>query len=296
MNEGNNKKEKKETTFRLASSLLLSGNFALFLLKIFVGYKFNSMAVIADGYNSLFDFFYSIIFFVGLHFASKPPDPSHPLGHQRIKPLVGIFIAFAIFFAGIRIVFNAVQRFLAGTRPSFNFLLILVLSIAIVLKFGMYYKLKQMGEAKASPPLLAVARDSLIDVLASIVAFVGVLGAKISWMIDPLAGLLVSAWIFKTGVDIVRENIDYLMGASPPKHIRKEIEATILEYNEVKNIHDVTIYYEGAKINVSVHIEVDARLSLLEAHKIEEKIEEDLLRLKKVNRAFIHVDPIQISS
>lgn len=271
--------------------ILLLGNLSLFIVKGSIGYMFGSLAVIADAYNSLFDTLFSIAFLIGLYYATQPPDPSHPLGHSRIKPLIGMFIAFAIFFGGIRIVSRSINSLLKGTYLQFNIFLIVALLISAFVKLGMYLVLKHGGITNSSPPFQAAARDNLADIFASVFAMVGVIGAQNYWVLDPLMGCFVSIWIFKTGYDTATDNIEYLIGASPPQSLQTEIKEAIPHMKGVKGVHDILTYYAGTKVHVQAHIEVDDQLSLREAHALGETVENHILQLKEVNRVFLHTDP-----
>ncbi len=189
---------------------------------------------------------------------------------------------------------SAVQRLMTGTTITFNVLLVIALCISILMKGGMYYVLKNIGQQEANPPITAAAKDSLADILASSVAIGGVLTAPYFWMVDPLMGLVISGWIFKTGFETAQENINYLIGAAPPSSVKNKIVETVLTCEEVKDVHDILVYYAGPKAHVVVHVEISETLSLREAHTIGEKIEQAILNIKGVDRAFIHFDPVAV--
>lgn len=251
------------------------------------------MAIIADAYNSLFDTLFSIVFLIGLYFAEQPPDSAHPLGHSRIKPLIGMFIAFAIFLGGIQIILEAISRLMEGVQITFNLIMFFALFFSIIAKGLMYYFLKKESEQAGSPPIRAAAKDSLADMLASSFAIIGVFAGQYLWMFDPLMGLLISGWIFKTGIETAKENIDYIIGATPSSELKEKIKEIILQFPEVKKVHDMLAFYSGPRVHVRIHIGVDETLSLPKAHALEEEIEKTLLDLKEVDRVFLHLDPIK---
>lgn len=271
--------------------ILILGNLSLFIVKGSIGYMFGSLAVIADAYNSLFDTIYSIAFLIGFYYATQPPDPSHPLGHSRIKPLIGMSIACMIFFGGIRVVSRSINSLFHGPTVRFNLFLVVALLISVFGKLGMYLALNQGDFTESSPPFQAAAKDNLVDIFASLCAMVGVIGAQTYWILDSLMGGVVSIWIFKTGYDIANENFKYLIGAAPPQSLQTEIKEAIPQISALKGVHDILIYYAGTKVHVQAHIEVDAHVTLREAHSLEEQVENHILQLKQVSRAFLHIDP-----
>jgi divalent metal cation (Fe/Co/Zn/Cd) transporter len=108
---------------------------------------------------------------------------------------------------------------------------------------------------------------------------------------DPLAAALVAVGILYTGVEVVRDNLDYLVGAAPPEDLRAEIIRRALDHPDVEGAHDVIAHYVGPEIDVSLHIEVEGDRTLLEAHDIETAVIESIQELSEVDDVFVHVDP-----
>ncbi len=113
-------------------------------------------------------------------------------------------------------------------------------------------------------------------------------------VLDPLAAGVVSVGIFWTGWQIVRDNVNYLVGRAPPDRLRREILERALDHPEVHGAHDVVAHYVGPEVDVSLHIEVEGDRTLAEAHDIESEVMRAIRELPAVDDVFVHVDPREL--
>jgi cation diffusion facilitator family transporter len=142
---------------------------------------------------------------------------------------------------------------------------------------------------------VATALDNRADVLTASAALVGVLGASAGFpRADPLAAIVVSIGILYTGYEIVRDNVNYLVGGAPSEDLRAEIVTRALAHPDVKGAHDVIAHYVGPEIDVSLHIEVEGDLTLREAHRIETEVIQAIQSLSEVDDVFVHIDPKEL--
>lgn len=111
---------------------------------------------------------------------------------------------------------------------------------------------------------------------------------------DPLAAFVVAAGILHTGYEIVRDNVNYLVGAAPPADLREQILGRALDNPDVEGAHDVVAHYVGPEIDVSLHVEVEGEMTLHEAHDIETDLILDLESIPEVDDVFVHVDPKEL--
>jgi cation diffusion facilitator family transporter len=201
-----------------------------------------------------------------------------------------------VFAAGGAVLWQSVTTVLAGTYTGTdNLLAVGVLVFSAVAKYILYRYCLSVGREQRSPALIATALDNRNDILTATAALVGVVGAGLGYpVLDPLAAGVVSFGILYTGVEIVRDNINYLVGAAPPKELRAEIVQRALSHPEVRGAHEVIAHYVGPEIDVSLHIEVEGDLTLLEAHRIETDVIESIRDLDAVDDVFVHVDPKEL--
>ncbi|GAA0671215.1 cation diffusion facilitator family transporter [Natronoarchaeum mannanilyticum] len=288
----------RKAALRRVGLVVLAGNVLLVAAKAAVWYRTGSLAVGSEAVNSLTDVTYSVVILGGLYLTTQPPDLEHPHGHERIEPFVSLFVAAGIFAAGGAILWSAVGAIRGGggaiavaQGPGAA----AVLAASAAIKYGLYRYCLRVGETNNSPAVTATAMDNRNDILASIAALVGVLGAQAGYpLLDPLAASAVALAILYTGVEVVLDNVNYLVGAAPPQDLRAEIVRRALAHPEVEGVHDVVAHYVGPEIDVSLHIEVEGERTLLEAHEIESAVIESIRALDEVDDVFVHVDPREL--
>jgi cation diffusion facilitator family transporter len=275
---------------------VLAVNVALVLAKGGAWYLSGSLAVGSEAINSLSDSAYSLVILAGLYLTTQPPDLEHPHGHERIEPFVSLFVAGAIVLAGLWILYGAVGAVLAGDpgAPT-GASAIAVLLVAIAAKLWLYRYCKRVAEREGSPAVAATAVDNRNDVLASGAALFGVAGAQVGYpILDPVAAGVVALFVCYSGIDVVRDNLGFLLGAAPPEPLREEIVERALSHPDVEGVHDVIAHYVGPEIDVSLHIEVEGDRTLTEAHDIESAVVQSIRDLDDVDDVFVHIDPKEL--
>ncbi|WP_415379214.1 cation diffusion facilitator family transporter [Halosimplex sp. TS25] len=281
---------------RKVGLLLLAVNLGLVALKGAAWLATGSLAVESEAVNSAADSVYSLVTVAGLYLTTRPPDFEHPHGHERIEPFVGLFVALGIFAAGGTVLYQSGMALLSGdVSVSRGPTAVAVLAVAAVTKYLLYRYVLAASERHNSPALTATALDNRNDILTASAAIVGVLGAGAGYpILDPLAAVVVAVGIVYTGIEVVRDNLGYLLGRAPPEDLRREIVRRALVHPDVEGAHDVIAHYVGPEIDVSLHIEVEGDRTLFEAHDIESAVVESIRDLPEVDDVFVHVDPREL--
>jgi len=284
------------TTMRRVGALVLGVNLALAVGKTVVFLEGGSLAVGGEAVNSFADAAYSVFVLVGLYLTTQPPDFEHPHGHERIEPFVALFVATGVFAAGGAILYQAATAVVrGGTTVDFGLNAVGILVASAVAKYALYRYVYVRGEETSSPALKAAALDNRNDVLTACAALVGVLGVRAGVpILDPIAAAVVAVAVLYTGIDIVRNNVGYLVGSAPPEDLRAEIIERALAHPEVEGAHDVVAHYVGPEVDVSLHIEVEGDHTLFEAHDIETEVMDAIRELPEVDDVFVHVDPKEL--
>jgi cation diffusion facilitator family transporter len=281
---------------RRVGLVVLAANVGLAVAKGLAFLAGGSLAVGSEAINSLADSAYSLVVVAGLYLTTRPPDFEHPHGHERIEPFVSLFVAAGVFVAGGLILYRSGTTLLAGDPdPTEGPLGAAVLAGTALVKYGLYRYCLSVGEGRNSPALVATALDNRNDILTASAALVGVVGSGVGYpVLDPLAAAVVAVGILYTGVEIVRDNVDYLVGAAPPEDLREEIVERAADHPDVEGVHDVVAHYVGPEIDVSLHVEVEGERTLREAHDIETAVIRSIETLPEVDDAFVHVDPKEL--
>lgn len=282
----------RKSAFRTALIITLVANIVLVIGKGLATYFTGSIALYADTANSLADVIYSLALVVALKLVLQPPDLSHPQGHDRFEPLVGLLVAVMMAIAGYEALRSSIERFIAGGSAIDPGLPTLVLLASAAIKAGMYFIIRNLANKADSPALRASARDNLSDVLTSVAAFIGIIGSGLLHpLLDPIAGFLVSLWIFKAAFEAGRENFAYLTGAGPDESLRQKIIDTANGVEGHHTVHHMISEYVGPKLAIDMHINLPGDASLDVVHDLSDRITEALEALDEVDRAYVHVEP-----
>lgn len=284
----------KAKAYRIALWVTLSGNLLLAVAKGFVAYITGSAALYADTANSVADVIYSLAIVIGLWLSIQPPDLSHPQGHERFEPLVGLVVSVMMGIAGYEALRTSVSRLLSGGQAITLGLPLIILLGSAAVKVGMYFIIKNLARKTGSPSLRITAKDNLSDVLTSLAAFIGILGSDyLHPLLDPAAGILVSIWIFTAAFQAIKENLKFLTGAGADEDLRKKILDTANQVTGVQQVHHMMSDYVGPKLVVDMHINMPGEAALDDVHALEDRVVAALENLPEVDRAYVHVEPLE---
>jgi len=256
------------------------------------GIAFNSVALIADAAHSIADLIASFVVLIWGDSSYVEADDNHPHGHERIEPLTALFVGAVITLLGLNLLYESARGLVFGADVTFSWILLAALGFAIADMYVVYRYTDHVNETIDSTALAALAKDCLNDIYTSFAAAIGVIGVLLGFpLLDPIAGGLVSILVIYQGIEIGRENIDYLVGAAPTEIERTAIATLLREHPAVRGIHDLTVFYDGPVLEVEVHVEVDGALTLREAHEIETELVQQLRSEENVGDVHVHLDP-----
>ncbi len=268
-------------------------NLILFILKLFIGLLSGSISILADAINNLADSGSSVLTIVGFKLSSKPADADHPYGHERMEYLTGLGISVLILFIGFEFLTNSISKLFSPAMPDFSYITITILSISVIGKLlqGLFYK--KIGRIINSDTLTAAYTDSFNDVISTIAVLIStIVSFKFGIILDGYIGVAISLFILYSGIKLIFETANPLIGTVPDSETVEKISAKIKEYDEILGIHDLVIHSYGAsKCFATVHAEVDAKSDILKVHDVIDLIERDFMTQNGINLV-IHMDPI----
>ena len=126
-----NHKDTKEAYGVLASILSIILNLLMVIFKLCFGFITHSISMIADGLNNLSDMGSNLATFFGFKLANKHPDSEHPYGHGRIEYIVGMVIAFLIFYVGFTSLSDSIKKIFNPVKLNFSIYAVIVLLVSI---------------------------------------------------------------------------------------------------------------------------------------------------------------------
>ena len=276
-----------------ATNVALAINIFLFIIKAIVGVLSNSIAVISEALNSFTDILVSIGIKIAVKISRDKPDEKHQFGHNAAQPLAAFMLSVFAFVVGINIIEESFKRLLNPEKVHAIPTVYVVLAVTIVTKVILNrYQLK-IAKMFNSPAIRAASVDSMNDVLASAIALCGVVGVAFNLAyFDSIGGILVAMFILKSGFEVARENLDYLMGRSATQDFDRKVKEITMGVKGVLGVNDLRSHYVGNKFHIEIHIEVDKDHSTTVSHRIGTDVKFSLEKMEEVQKAFVHVDPV----
>ncbi len=276
-------------------------NFLLIIFKFTAGFLGRSSAMIADAVHSLSDFVTDIIVIFFVKISGKPCDNDHKYGHGKYETLATILIGVVLLFVGLGIAWNGITAIISVAQgevlPSPGIIALIGAILSIGLKEGLYWYTVIAGRKLNSQTVIANAWHHRSDAFSSIATAIGITGAIVlgkQWTIlDPLAGVMVSFFIVKTAVKLIKPCLDELLEKSLPKSIEDEIEAIVSTFEGVSQLHNLHTRKIGNCYAIEFHIRMDGGTSLKDCHEVICKIEKKLREeFGKNTHIMIHMEPL----
>lgn len=287
----------RELYGRLAGAVGIICNLLLSVMKLIIGSISNSVSITADATNNISDAGSSIVTLVGFRLSGKPADKDHPYGHARIEYISSLIISFLILLIGCSIFKESVTKIFKPEESLFNIATVIVLVASILVKLWLSVFNKFLGKQINSKALEATAIDSRNDVITTAaVLLASVISHFTGFNLDGYMGVIVSVFIFISGINLVKETLDPLLGQPPTKEMFETIEKKILSYDNVLGVHDLMVHSYGPNTYfASAHIEMDAKIDVLICHDIMDQIERDFKSELNIHLV-VHLDPTILDS
>ncbi len=290
----NVKDSKVRTSYgKMAGWVGIFCNVLLFGGKFAIGILSGSVSISADAVNNLSDASSNIISLLGFKMGSKPADREHPYGHARYEYLSGLLVAVLILVIAVELLKTSVQKVRHPEPVEFSWILVGILVGSILVKLWMAFFNRSIGRKIDSETLLATAIDSRNDVITTTAVLAASLISHFTDLyLDGIMGILVALFILYSGVGLIKDTLDPLLGKAPDPVLVAYIQKKILSYEGVLGTHDLMIHdYGPGRLFASVHVEMAAEEDVLKCHDIIDNIEKDFLEQDNLNM-IIHYDPI----
>lgn len=275
-------------------------NVVLLVFKFVAGILGHSAAMVADAVHSLSDFVTDVIVLVFVRISSKPKDKSHDYGHGKYETLAMTIIGLALLAAAIGIIYGGAVKiadWLGGQQLEAPGMLALWAALlSIVLKEAVYRYSMVKARQLNSQAVEANAWHHRSDALSSVGTAIGIGGAIFlgqRWtVLDPVASVIVGAFIVKVAVELLRRGIGDLLEQSLPDEIESEILQLAATVEGIAEPHDLRTRRIGNHYAIELHILVDGDIPLREAHDRASEVEELLKRhYGEDTHVVVHVEP-----
>ncbi len=287
--------EKKNKILIRTSWISTIGNAILSVAKIVTGLVSGSLAVLSDGIDSATDVLISIVMVFTARIVSRPPDKMHAYGYEKAESIATKILSFVVFYAGIQLLITSVNAIITSKERQLPSALAIYVTIFSILgKFGLAFYQFQQGKKINSQMLIANAKNMRNDVLISVSVLVGLFFTSVLKMpvLDAVTGVVVSLFILRTGIGIFIDSNVELMDAVKDTTVYDKIFQAVEMIPEAINPHRVRVRPSGGMYVISLDIEVEGNLSIIQGHEIAEKVENKIKEIiDNVYDIRIHIEP-----
>lgn len=256
--------------------------------------------MIADAVHSLSDFLTDVVVLLFVRLSSRPKDRKHDYGYGKYETLATSAIGLFLLTVGIMICFGGIKKIIlviGGTEIEQPGMIAFVAALAgIVLKEWAFRFTVKAGKKYGSSVLVANAWHHRSDALSSIGTAVGIGGAILlghDWsVLDPIAAVIVSFFIIRTSVTLVRQAFGELLERSLPDETEDEIRRIAEEEPQVSGVHNMRTRRIGSGIAVEMHLRMPGNITLYDSHVHASNIERRLReRFGENTHIGLHVEP-----
>ena len=279
-------------------------NVLLVALKFAFGILGCSSAMIADAVHSLSDLITDVVVIVFVKLSNKPQDSDHDYGHGKYETLATAFIGLALFAVGIMILYGGAEKIAAALRgevlPQPGMIALWAALISIVSKEWCYRFTVRVGREAQSQAVVANAWHHRSDAFSSVGTALGIGGAIFlgeRWtVLDPIAAVVVSIFIIKTALALMKQASDELLEKSLPEETERKIKEIAEAEDGVSGVHNLRTRRIGNRISIEMHLRMPGGLTLYEAHRRATDIEQEL-RQHFGDGTYInlHIEPLKVN-
>jgi len=269
------------------------GGMLIFALKLFTWYISGSIALLSDALESIVNIVASLMMYWSIRVSEKPPDKTHPYGHQKVENLSCAVEGVLVLFAALLIIQTAFER-LNNPIELVSIDLTMFLSLLATAGNGLLaWSLMRTSEETGSLALEGNAKHLLSDVISSGAVVIGLfIGQMLNIsVLDPLMALAVSVIVIKMGGEMVYKAGRGLMDESCPE-VEEKIRAVMDRHqHQFIDYHDLRTRKSGDIVYAELHLSVDGQTSVQEAHDFTDHLEEDLANEVPNVEITIHIEP-----
>jgi ferrous-iron efflux pump FieF len=268
---------------------------ALFLvgLKVWAVWDSGSVAMLGSLADTMLDVVASLVTLFAVRYAALPADDEHRFGHGKAEALAALFQVVLISLSAAAIGWRAVNRFGSNAPVEALELGIGVSLVAMAATFALlaYQRLviRRTGSVAIQADHVHYQSDLLLNggVIAALM-----LDSQLGWRwADPLFGLIIALWLGWGAWRAALGAVDQLMDKEWAEDKKAQLIALANAHPEATGLHDLRTRTSGGQDFAQFHVWVDPAMTVLDAHRIMDEIEAELMAAFPGAEILIHPDP-----
>ncbi len=260
--------------------------------KFVTGLLSGSISLLADAINNLADIGSSLIIALGFRWSRSPRDRGHPFGHGRIEQVATLLLAICLLAVAWKVASAGVGRLMDPKPFTASPWILAIVFATLAIKIWLAAFARSLARATGSSTLQADAWNHTYDIACTSLVVLALLSERMGWdAVDGWAGVAVSLFIAYTGIAFGWRAINTLIGEAPGIDDLRHIRDLATSVPGVFSVHEIILHSYGDTSVISLHAEVDARLSALEAHDLAERVEKAIADEWNA-KVIVHADPV----
>lgn len=285
--------ERAGRLMKLATYASVSVALVLIAVKFAAWLATDAVSMLSTLIDSLLDAGASLVNLVAVRQALQPADYEHRFGYGKAEPLAGLAQAAFICGSAVFLLMEAVERFVHPREIENTDFGYAVMVFAIVVTIALVVFQRSVVRRTGSTAIRADSLHYSMDVMVNVSVIVSLLLAtNVGWLwADPLFAIVIAGYIVRGAMSIGRQSLDVLMDRELSDEDRRRIHDLAVSHPGVLDVHDIRTRSSGQNQFIQLHLEMDGKISLIEAHEISEEV------MGRIEDAFpnaeviIHEDP-----
>ncbi|MGB6328385.1 MAG: cation diffusion facilitator family transporter [Halarcobacter sp.] len=281
--------QKKATLVSSSVAALLT------LIKLVVGIASGSVAVLASAIDSVLDMFVSVFNYFAINNSEKPADSTFNYGRGKIEALASVIEGTIITVSGLFLLYKAIEKAIKGEVSQYLGISLTVMIISLIITISLVLYLNKIARETQSMVIKADALHYKTDVYSNIAVLSSLILVHFTGieLVDVIVGGGISIFIIYSAYELIQEGVLVLLDRAVDEKTIKDIVKIIEVEDKVNTHHLLKTREAGSQTFVEVHLVFDCIISLMDAHRVTDRIE-DKIKMLNTNREWvinIHMDP-----
>ena len=286
--------EKKATIVSSSVAAVLT------ILKLSVGIVSGSVAVLASAIDSVLDLFVSLFNYFAISNSEKPADDKFNYGRGKIEALASVIEGTIITLSGLFLLYVAINKYITGQISQYAQTSIIIMIISLIITILLVIYLNTIAKQTNNMVIKADALHYKADIWANIAVLASLLLVYFSKneIFDVIIGSAIAVYIIYSAYELIEDGVLVLLDSSLDDEFTNQIENIIKNEKKVNDYHWLKTRTAANNNFVDVHLVFDCVITLMDAHRVSDNIEDKIKKLdkSKVWLINIHLDPYDDSN
>jgi len=276
---------------------IVSSSVAAFLtlIKLAIGIMSGSVAVLASAIDSILDMFVSLFNYFAISNSEKPADKYFNYGRGKIEALASVIEGVIITLSGLFLLYTAITKYFSNKVSTYLDISLIVMVISLFITIGLVAYLNAVAKKTNNMVIKADALHYKTDVWVNTAVLISLVVVYFTGyeIVDIIIGAGISIFIIYSAYELIEDGILVLLDRALPQETAQKIENIFKENENINDYHDLKTRNVSDKNYVDVHLVFDCIITLMTAHRISDKIEDEIRTLDTSKNWIIniHMDP-----